>query len=535
MANTIELKQQIAQGEYDAAFAKLYGADAVQEQRKRYTDLIDEFEKKYGTNRTVRLYSAPGRTEIGGNHTDHNNGVVLAGSVNLDMVAVVSPNEENVIRVKSLGFDKIDDVDVTNLVPQPREAEHSASLIRGVAKGIVDAGGKVGGFDCYTTSNVLRGSGLSSSAAFEVCIGAILRGEYNNNDMEKFNQVKIAQIGQFAENVFFGKPCGLMDQAAVCLGGLAYMDFEDQAQPKTQKLELNFEDHGYALVLVKVGADHVAATDDYAAVPREMQDVAAEFGKARLCEVDVADFDAKLPELRAKLGDRACLRAVHYWYENGQRQGLEGRGKEIYDPESDGWYWLDSDANGAKAVSKDVYQESNGGKWVRYDANGHMIKGWDTNDDGTYYFDLITGAMAKGDIVVDNLPCSFDTTTGIGCNLMWHSMDGKDYWYEAGKRQGYDPNNAAYRGKEIYDPASDAWYWLDNVQQGAKAVSKDVYQESSGGKWVRYDANGQMIKGWNTNENGTYYFDLITGAMAHGTVEINGKTCHFDEATGILK
>ena len=147
MANTIELKQQIAQGEYDAAFAKLYGADAVQEQRKRYTDLIDEFEKKYGTNRTVRLYSAPGRTEIGGNHTDHNNGVVLAGSVNLDMVAVVSPNEENVIRVKSLGFDKIDDVDVTNLVPQPREAEHSASLIRGVAKGIVDAGGKVGGFD----------------------------------------------------------------------------------------------------------------------------------------------------------------------------------------------------------------------------------------------------------------------------------------------------------------------------------------------------------------------------------------------------
>mgnify|MGYP002731265224 CR=1 FL=1 len=231
MANTIELKQQIAQGEYDAAFAKLYGADAVQEQRKRYTDLIDEFEKKYGTNRTVRLYSAPGRTEIGGNHTDHNNGVVLAGSVNLDMVAVVSPNKENVIRVKSLGFDKIDDVDVTNLVPQPREAEHSASLIRGVAKGIVDAGGKVGGFDCYTTSNVLRGSGLSSSAAFEVCIGAILRGEYNNNDMEKFNQVKIAQIGQYAENVFFGKPCGLMDQTACAVGGVITIDFKDPAHP----------------------------------------------------------------------------------------------------------------------------------------------------------------------------------------------------------------------------------------------------------------------------------------------------------------
>ena len=224
-----------------------------------------------------------------------------------------------------------------------------------------------------------------------------------------------------------------------------------------------------------------------------------------------------------------------YWYENGVKQGTTGRGKEIYDPDSDAWYWLDAKQGGAKAVNKDVYQESNGGKWVRYDANGHMIKGWDTNDDGTYYFDLITGAMAKGDIVVDNLPCSFDTTTGIGCNLMWHSMDGKDYWYEAGKRQGYDPNNAAYRGKEIYDPASNGWYWLDNVQQGAKAVSKDVYQESSGGKWVRYDANGQMIKGWNTNENGTYYFDPVTGAMAKGTTIIDGMTYYFDPATGVKR
>ena len=224
-----------------------------------------------------------------------------------------------------------------------------------------------------------------------------------------------------------------------------------------------------------------------------------------------------------------------YWYENGVKQGTTGRGKEIYDPDSDAWYWLDADQGGAKAVSKDVYQESNGGKWVRYDANGHMIKGWDTNDDGTYYFDLVTGAMAKGDIVVDNLPCSFDTTTGIGCNLMWHSMDGKDYWYEGGKRQGYDPNNAAYRGKEIYDPASNGWYWLDNVQQGAKAVSKDVYQESSGGKWVRYDANGQMIKGWNTNADGTYYFDPITGAMAKGTTTIDGMTYYFDPATGVKR
>ena len=224
-----------------------------------------------------------------------------------------------------------------------------------------------------------------------------------------------------------------------------------------------------------------------------------------------------------------------YWYENGVKQGTTGRGKEIYDPDSDAWCWLDANRGGAKAVSKDVYQESNGGKWVRYDANGHMIKGWDTNDDGTYYFDLVTGAMTKGDATIDGLPCSFDTVTGIGLNCAWKRINGKDYWYEGGKRQGYDPNNAAYRGKEIYDPANNGWYWLDNVQQGAKAVSKDVYQESSGGKWVRYDANGQMIKGWNTNADGTYYFDPITGAMAKGTTTIDGMTYYFDPATGVKR
>ena len=224
-----------------------------------------------------------------------------------------------------------------------------------------------------------------------------------------------------------------------------------------------------------------------------------------------------------------------YWYENGVKQGTTGRGKEIYDPDSDAWYWLDANQGGAKAVSKDVYQESNGGKWVRYDANGHMIKGWDTNDDGTYYFDLVTGAMTKGDATIDGLPCCFDTVTGIGLNCAWKRINGKDYWYEGGKRQGYDPNNAAYRGKEIYDPASNGWYWLDNVQQGAKAVSKDVYQESSGGKWVRYDANGQMIKGWNTNADGTYYFDPVTGAMAKGTTTIDGMTYYFDPATGVKR
>ena len=285
----------------------------MQEQRKRYTDLIDEFEKEYGTSRTVRLYSAPGRTEIGGNHTDHNNGVVLAGSVNLDMVAVVSPNEDNIIRVKSLGFDKIDDVDVNVLVPQPQEAEHSASLIRGVAKGIVDAGGKVGGFDCYSTSNVLRGSGLSSSAAFEVCIGAILRGEYNNNDMEKFSQVKIAQIGQFAENVFFGKPCGLMDQTACAVGGVITIDFKNPEKPVVGQTVIDLAKHGFVMCISDTKGSHADLTDDYAAIRREMESVAEQFGKKVLRDVDEDEFYKAIPQLRKAVGDRAVVRAIHFY------------------------------------------------------------------------------------------------------------------------------------------------------------------------------------------------------------------------------
>lgn len=240
---------------------------------------------------------------------------------------------------------------------------------------------------------------------------------------------------------------------------------------------------------------------------------------------------------------------VKYWYENGVKQGTEGRGKEIYDPDSDAWYWLDAVDGGKMAVSKDVYQESfagayadrpdGTGKWVRYDENGHMVKGWQTTAAGTYYFDLQTGAMAKGNAAIDGKNYTFDVVSGIlqssaGVENGWYSENGKDYWYENGVRQGYDPNNPSYRGKEIYDPGTGAWYWLDNVEQGAKAVSKDVYQESSGGKWVRYDANGHMIKGWNRQGDDLYYFDLITGAMTKGYAVIDGDGYFFDETTGIL-
>lgn len=237
-----------------------------------------------------------------------------------------------------------------------------------------------------------------------------------------------------------------------------------------------------------------------------------------------------------------------YWYENGVKQGTTGRGKEIYDPNSDAWYWLDAVQGGAMTVNKDVYQESaagqwadrpdGNGKWVRYDENGHMVKGWQQTENGLYYFDLITGAMAKGAGNIDGVPCAFDKYTGVALDNQWLTINGADYWYEKGVRQGLDG-----RGKEIYDPASDAWYWLDAVDQGKKATSKDVYQESKAGqwadradgtgKWVRYDAQGHMIKGWSADKR--YYFDPIYGTMAKGDAVIDGRTYHFDKNTGVLQ
>ena len=237
-----------------------------------------------------------------------------------------------------------------------------------------------------------------------------------------------------------------------------------------------------------------------------------------------------------------------YWYEKGVKQGTTGRGKEIYDPDSDAWYWLDAVQGGAMTVNKDVYQESAAGqwadkpdgtgKWVRYDENGHMVKGWQQTENGLYYFDLITGAMAKGAGNIDGVPCAFDKYTGVALDNQWLTIKGADFWYEKGVRQGLDG-----RGKEIYDPASDAWYWLDAVDQGKKATSKDVYQESKAGqwadradgtgKWVRYDAQGHMIKGWSADKR--YYFDPIYGTMAKGDAVIDGRTYHFDKNTGVLQ
>ena len=273
------------------------------------------FESSFGPLEGKRaLYvHAPGRTEVSGNHTDHEGGHVIAGSLDVAVDGIAVAREDNVVRIADEGWPMfevtLDDLDV-----HQDELGTSASLVRGMAHEVAATGVEPHGFDFAFTCSVPSGGGLSSSAAVEAAYGRAMEALWGAPEIDP---VTLAQMSQRTENNYYGKPCGLMDQAAVCLGGLSFMDFEDQAQPKTQKLDLNFEDYGYSLVLVKVGADHAASTDDYAAVPGEMQAVAAEFGKKRLCEVDPADFNAKLPQIREKLGDRACIRAVHYWYENG--------------------------------------------------------------------------------------------------------------------------------------------------------------------------------------------------------------------------
>ena len=272
------------------------------------------FEETFGPigDRPVLYAHAPGRSEVAGNHTDHEGGHVIAASLDVSADGLAVANGTNVLRLYSEGRPQVE-VDLTSLEPVKEEEGKTAAILRGMAHEVAARGGKPAGFDIAMTCNVPLGGGLSSSAACEGIWGRVMEAMWG---AEPADPVTLAQMSQRSENVYYGKPCGLMDQAAVCLGGLAFMNFENLEKPETEKLELSFEDHGYALVLVKVGADHAASTDDYASVPAEMQAVAAKLGHTRLCEVDKAEFDAKLPELTAEFGDRAIMRCVHYWYEN---------------------------------------------------------------------------------------------------------------------------------------------------------------------------------------------------------------------------
>ncbi len=289
----------------------LYGLDAA-EQEARYKELAAYFAEEFSAAEQLEFFSAPGRTEVGGNHTDHNNGKVLAAAVNLDVIAAVRKTDNGIISLKSVGY-PIDVIDTADLEVKENEKEKSASLIRGVCARLNALGYKVGGFEAVTTSRVLKGSGLSSSAAFEVLVVTILNHLYNG---DKIDPVETAQISKFAENVYFGKPSGLLDQMAASVGGFTTMDFGDPSAPKIEKIDFDLNRYGYALCVVDTGGNHADLTGEYAAVPVEMKSVAAEFGKSVLREVDEAEFMKKLPELRGKVSDRAILRAIHFFDDN---------------------------------------------------------------------------------------------------------------------------------------------------------------------------------------------------------------------------
>jgi len=257
----------------------------------------------------VRYFSAPGRTEIGGNHTDHQRGRVLAAAVNLDTVAAVRENGTTVIRILSQGYPMCH-VDVTHLEPVEAEINSTPALIRGVAARFAQLGCKVGGFDAYCQSTVLPGSGLSSSAAFEVLMGTIINHLFFDG---RVSQPEIARIGQYAENVFFGKPCGLMDQTASAVGNLVTIDFFHKEKPVIRPVQFDFSACGHALCIIDSGADHADLTDEYAAITRELKQICAHFGKDVLTEIDEADFFAAIPALRQSCGDRAVLRAIHFY------------------------------------------------------------------------------------------------------------------------------------------------------------------------------------------------------------------------------
>lgn len=314
MTAAATMTEKIRSGGYDKAFTRLYGADQVAAQRERYAQAVAGFAAVFGEDGApLMLFSAPGRTEIGGNHTDHNHGRVLAGSVDLDVIAVVRP-ATGTVRVQSEGF-PMDTVALDRLEPVEEEKNRSASLIRGTAARFAQLGYTVGGFDAYTTSNVLKGSGLSSSAAFEVLIGVILNHLYNGGRVEP---VEIAQIAQYAENVFFGKPCGLMDQMASSVGNIITIDFADTAHPVIEQVDFDFSATGHALCIVDVGGNHADLTHEYAAVPAEMKAVAKSLGVDYLRQTDMAMLLKNIPALRQQHGDRAVLRAIHFLRDNAR-------------------------------------------------------------------------------------------------------------------------------------------------------------------------------------------------------------------------
>lgn len=303
--------ENIQNNQYNELLKDIYvDEQLIESQKERYVKAIEKFICLYG-DQDIEIYSTPGRSEVSGNHTDHQHGEVLAASINLDVIAVVS-KADDAVKVLSDDYD-IKAIAIDDLAVKKDEEGTSEGLIRGVLARYKELGFHIGGFNAFMTSNVLQGSGLSSSAAFEVIVGTILSGLYNEMSIDP---VTIAQVGQYSENVYFGKPCGLMDQCACSVGSLIHIDFKDNNHPIVNKIEVDFSEFEHSLCIVDVHASHADLTDDYASIPTEMKQVAQFFGKEFLREVDENDFYAHLPEIREATNDRAVLRAIHLFAEN---------------------------------------------------------------------------------------------------------------------------------------------------------------------------------------------------------------------------
>lgn len=316
--NTELLMEKLQSQEIDEKLLDIYvDSKLLDYQKKRYMKAVKKFEELYGAGE-VKVFSAPGRSEVGGNHTDHQHGKVLATSINLDSIGIVRATNDNVIRLVSDEYQEIV-ISLDKMWLQEKEKGTTAALIKGVVAGFIERHYKVGGFCAYVTSDVLIGAGLSSSAAFETLIGTILSGLYNNMAV---SAVEIAIIGQFAENAYFGKPCGLMDQMACSVGNLVYIDFKTPGKPVVEKVEFDMEQYGYSLCITDTKGSHADLTDEYAAVPKEMKLVAEYFGQEVLRGITNQDILKEMDALRLKYGDRSVLRALHFVNEN-ERVGQE--------------------------------------------------------------------------------------------------------------------------------------------------------------------------------------------------------------------
>ena len=309
--NIQEWKEKTVTEGFQSKMKELYGHKA-KENTARYIELLDMFKEQFGDSDHLTLFSAPGRTEIGGNHTDHQHGCVLAASVDMDMIAAASVTEKGEICIKSEGYPMCS-IDLDDLSVKEEEKNSTAALIRGVAARFAALGCRVGGFQAVVKSSVLPGSGISSSAAFEVLVGNIINSLFFG---DKVSAVEIAQIGQYAENVYFGKPSGLMDQTASSVGNMLTIDFEDTDHPVVKKLDVDFEKTGLALCIIDSGADHADLTDEYAAIPLELKKICQLLGKELLREIPEEEFVAAIPKIRKEVGDRAILRALHVYGDN---------------------------------------------------------------------------------------------------------------------------------------------------------------------------------------------------------------------------